>query len=48
MFLEMLSHARTHLGLEIEIESIERNGHEFIVILRRSAPALRAVDSNAA
>ena len=47
-FLEMLSHARTHLGLEIEIESIERNGHEFIVILRRSAPALRAVDSNAA
>jgi SAM-dependent methyltransferase len=33
-FLEMLVHCRTALGLELEVDTLERNGHEFIVILR--------------
>jgi SAM-dependent methyltransferase len=35
-FLEMLVHCRTTLGLPLEVDALERNGHEFIVILRRS------------
>jgi hypothetical protein len=47
-FLDLLVHARAQLGLPIELEAIERNGHEFIVILRRAAPALRSLSRNAA
>jgi SAM-dependent methyltransferase len=47
-FLELLVHARTELGLPIELEVLERNGHEFIVILRREAQALRPVSQLAA
>jgi SAM-dependent methyltransferase len=35
-FLEMLVHARSELGLELEVDALERNGHEFIVIMRRA------------
>ncbi len=35
-FLEMLVHCRTVLGLGFEVDALERNGHEFIVILRRA------------
>jgi SAM-dependent methyltransferase len=39
---ELLVHLRTELGLPIELEAMERNGHEFIVVLRRAArPASR-------
>jgi hypothetical protein len=36
-FLETLVHCRTALGLELEVDALERNGHEFIVILRRAS-----------
>jgi SAM-dependent methyltransferase len=38
-FLELLVHGRTALGLPLEVEALERNGHEFIVILRRPPAA---------
>jgi SAM-dependent methyltransferase len=47
-FLELLVHARAQLGLPVELEAIERNGHEFIVILRKAAPTLRSVSQHAA
>lgn len=36
-FVRMLSYGQQDLGLPFELEAMERNGHEFIVILRRSA-----------
>jgi SAM-dependent methyltransferase len=38
-FVELLTRARTECGLPLELEAVERNGHEFVVILRRSADA---------
>jgi SAM-dependent methyltransferase len=35
-FLALLVHCRTELGLPLEVEALERNDHEFIVILSRS------------
>jgi SAM-dependent methyltransferase len=35
-FLTMLVHARDALGFGFDIEALERQGHEFIVILRRT------------
>lgn len=34
-FLELLLHCRS-MGLPLEIEAMERNGHEFVVIMRKS------------
>jgi predicted SAM-dependent methyltransferase len=36
-FVELLEHARSGLGLPLEIEQLQPNQHEFIAILRRSA-----------
>lgn len=35
-FLELLVHCRTDVGLPLEVEALERNDHEFIVILSRA------------
>jgi SAM-dependent methyltransferase len=35
-FLELLLHCRTHLGMPLEVDALERNDHEFILILSRS------------
>lgn len=36
-FLELLVHCRSVLGLSLDVEALERNGHEFVVVLRRPA-----------
>jgi SAM-dependent methyltransferase len=36
-FLELLAHCRTQLGLPLEVEALERNDHEFIVIMSRAS-----------
>ncbi len=35
-FAELLVHARTQLGLPLELQALERNAHEFVVILQRA------------
>jgi SAM-dependent methyltransferase len=35
-FLELLVHCRTELAMPLQVEAVERNDHEFIVILSRS------------
>jgi SAM-dependent methyltransferase len=35
-FLELLVHCRAELGLPLEVEAVERNDHEFIVIMSRA------------
>ncbi len=35
-FLEMLGYGRSELGLALEVQALQRNGHEFIVVLRRA------------
>lgn len=35
-FLEVLNECRSTFGLELEVEALERNDHEFIVIIRRA------------
>jgi SAM-dependent methyltransferase len=36
-FVELIAACRSELGLPIELDALERNNHEFIVILRRAA-----------
>ncbi len=38
-FLELLIHCRSSLELPVDVEALERNGHEFIVILSRTPDA---------
>ena len=35
-FLELLLHCRAEAGLPLAIEAVERNGHEFVVIMRKA------------
>jgi SAM-dependent methyltransferase len=44
-FLELLAHCRAELGLPLEVEALERNDHEFIVVMSRAtAPSTAALD----
>jgi SAM-dependent methyltransferase len=36
-FLELLSYCRSSLALPFEVDALERNGHEFVLILTRTA-----------
>jgi SAM-dependent methyltransferase len=35
-FLELVLHCRGAAGLPLEVEALQRNGHEFVVVLRKS------------
>lgn len=36
-FLELVSHCRSDLALPLEVDALERNDHEFVVVMRRAA-----------
>lgn len=38
-FLELLAHCRSGLELPLEVDALERNDHEFVVVMRRAAAA---------